>query len=316
MTAPHIRPHTTQRPSLLHQVAVAALRLLRVRASGSAAKMPAKLAKRDARGGIGEPGAATVRGLTVEQDTEHGWPLWTLAARNVAERSGKIVLAIHGGGYIQEIQDSHYTAYADIVRRSGATIHVPIYPLAPHGTAGTVVPAMAELLAELVAKHGEENVGVLGDSAGAGLALATVQELVRRGATTPAHLVLISPWLDVTISDPRSRRINDPMLNVDGLVAAGKLWAGSLDPMDWRVSPLFGSLDGLPHTAVYAGTLDCLVPDALRLQDRARAENADMTFDIKDGLIHAWAGFTVLREYRSTAPQIVRDLVGSAPVER
>lgn len=88
-----------------------------------------------------------------------------------------------------------------------------------------------------------------------------MQELVRRDETTPSRRVPISPWLDVTVSDPRSRTINDPMLNVGGLVAAGGLWVGSLDPSDSRVSPLFGSLEGLPHTAVFAGTLDCLVPD-------------------------------------------------------
>ena len=52
----------------------------------------------------------------------------------------------------------------------------------------------------------------------------------------------------------------------------GRLWAGDLDPADPRVSPLYGSLGGLPPTAVYSGSLDLLSPEALRLRDRALAE--------------------------------------------
>lgn len=303
-------------PSLSHQSAVALLRLLRVAPGGSPERIPTKLAKRDAQGGDGAPGPSAVRGLTVEQHIDHGWLIWTLKPLRAAERTNRIILAVHGGAYIQEIQNSHYRAYADIVRRSGATVQVPIYPLAPHGTAGTVVPVVADIMSKLVSEHGAAQVSILGDSAGAGLALAAVQELVRRGKTTPSQLVLISPWLDATLSDPRSRAIKDPMLNVDGLIAAGKLWAGDLDPADWRVSPLFGSMAGIPQTSVYAGTLDALVPDSYRLQDQATREGLKITFTIRPGLIHAWAGFTILPEYREAGPSIVRDLVGPSPIAR
>jgi triacylglycerol lipase len=233
-----------------------------------------------------------------------------------AERTNRVILALHGGAYIQEIQNGHYAAYADLVRRSAATIHVPIYPLAPHGTAGTVVPVVADIMSDLVSQHGPEHVSVLGDSAGAGLALAAIQELVHRGTVTPSSLVLISPWLDATLSDPRSLTIKDPMLNVEGLIAAGKYWAGDLDPVDWRVSPLFGTMAGIPRTSVYAGTLDALAPDTYRLRDLAVQAGLDISFTIEPGLIHAWAGFTILPEYHQAAPSILRDLVGASPVAR
>jgi triacylglycerol lipase len=64
--------------------------------------------------------------------------------------------------------------------------------VAPQGTAGTVVPVMADLISSEIDQHGAENVRVLGDSAGGGLALAAGQELVRRGDTVPSRLVLLS----------------------------------------------------------------------------------------------------------------------------
>jgi triacylglycerol lipase len=99
-------------------------------------------------------------------------------------------------------------------------------------------------------------------------------------------MFLISPWLDLAVSDPASAEIDDPLLGVTGLRACGRLWAGGLSPADPLVSPLFGSLAGLPPTVVHAGSLDVLSPDSARLRQRAHAEGADIDVLILDGLVH------------------------------
>lgn len=238
-----------------------------------------------------------------------GWPVWMLRSRS-PRRPARQIVYLHGGAYIGEISGSQYRWCADVVRRTGATAIVPIYPLAPRGTAAAIVSMMADLVDAVVAEHGTGAVAVAGDSAGGGLALATVQELVSRGVQPPARLVLISPWLDVTISDPASAVIDDPLLGAVGLRACGRLWAGALDPAHPRVSPLFGSLAGLPHTDVYAGSLDVLCPDTARLQQRARDEGADITVVLREGLIHTWPMFLFLPEARAARPELHRALAG------
>ena len=152
-----------------------------------------------------------------------------------------------------------------------ATVIVPIYPLAstPQGRAQTVIPDMADLISARVTQHGADNVSVYGDSAGGGMALAVAQLLVSRGEPTPSHMVLISPWLDITMSNPAIASINDPVLRTASLRKAGQQWAGDLSLTDPFVSPLYGSLVGLPPTAVYCGNLDLLAADVLRLQEQA-----------------------------------------------
>ena len=97
--------------------------------------------------------------------------------------------------------------------------------------------------------------------------------------------------------------------------AWGRLWAGDLDPADPRVSPLYGSLAGLPPTAVYSGSLDLLSPDVLRLRERALAEGADITFVLRKGLAHDWADrlALLLPEAAAVRPDIYQQLgiVGS-----
>ena len=83
--------------------------------------------------------------------------------------SGKYVVGLHGGGYVLQPNLFHWLDYAAMARDTGATVIVPIYPLAPQGTAGTVVPDMADLISAQIDQHGAENVSVYGDSAGGGI---------------------------------------------------------------------------------------------------------------------------------------------------
>jgi acetyl esterase/lipase len=193
-------------------------------------------------------------------------------------------------------------------RDTGATVVVPIYPLAPQGTAGAVVPVMADLISAQIDQHGAANVGVTGDSSGGGIALTAVQELVRRGDPVPAHMVLISPALDLTFSNPAIQFVDSPILTATTLRRAQQ-WAGDLPLDDPRVSGLFGSLAGLPPTAVYSGNLDLLSPDVLVLQDKALATpGADFTFILRNEELHVWAATFWLPEAQAVLPDIYQQL--------
>jgi triacylglycerol lipase len=299
----------TRRPSWQHLLAANLLQLTGM-SRRTPEKLHASIAKRDAKWTPPKPPARLLAGIQARWSDDVGWPVWTLSADHETGESRGAVIGVHGGGYTSEVVRLHWAFYASVVRETGCDVIVPIYPLAPHGTAATVVPIVADLIAEQVQSRGADRVGVQGDSAGAGLALAAVQELVRRGAEVPARMVLISPWLDATVSDPRSRSVHDPMLNVDGLAEAGRLWAGALQPSDPLASPIHGSLKGLPDTWVYSGSLDILFPDSLRLRERAEAENVDIHFDLRKGLVHVWPAISFIPEAKEVREPILHQLTG------
>lgn len=258
----------------------------------------------------GKPPFFVTAGLNVQRSEFEGMPVYTL--QRPGSTSEEVIVALHGGGYVGQISIFHWMTYARIARDTGATVVVPVYPVAPQGTAAVVVPATADLLSDLIDKRGSENVSVLGDSAGGGLALAAVQELVRRGDPTPSRLVLLAPWLDATVSDPASQTIRDPLLDVPTLRKDGLLWAGGLDPSDPLVSPINGSLEGLPPTYVYSGSLDLLSPGTLRLRERALAEGrTNFTFILRKDEIHDWPTFPFLPEAHRDLPAIERQLLGT-----
>jgi triacylglycerol lipase len=243
-------------------------------------------------------------GETVQHTTYDGM---TVVQITPAHPSGHYVVAIHGGAFIFPPSIFHWLDYTVMAYQTGATIEVPIYPLLQQGgTAGTVVPEMAGLISMEIAQHGAPNVSVYGDSAGGTLALAAVEYMVNQGDPVPASMVLLSPWLNLALTNPNIAFVHDPLLPVGPGQQIGKEWAGNLPENNYEVSPLFGSLKGLPPTYVYSGSLDSLAPDVLVLQQEAVTQAAPISFVLRTGEIHDWVlltpdGFRYL-------PQIYQEL--------
>ncbi len=243
-------------------------------------------------------------GQTVQYSTSNGMSVVQITP---ARPTGEYVVAIHGGGFVLPPSFLHWIHYSVMSYQTGATVQVPIYPLLQQGgTAGLVVPAMANLISEQVALHGPSNVSVIGDSAGGNLALASVQYITGQGLNQPGSMVLLSPWLDVSMTNPNIAFVQDPLLPFGPAQQVGRAWAGNLSVTNPLVSPLYGSMTGLPQTYVYSGNLDILSPDVFRLQALADAANAPVNFVLANGQIHDWIILTL--DGPRYWPQINREL--------
>ncbi|MFJ7203569.1 alpha/beta hydrolase fold domain-containing protein [Streptomyces sp. NPDC098789] len=238
------------------------------------------------------------------------WPVYEVAPRDTEPAAR--VLYVHGGGYVGELVRPHWALVRTLVSEAGARCVVPAYILAPRGTADRTVPVAADLLSGLIASGGAGGTVLIGDSAGAGLALAAAQRLRDRTGAQPSRIVLVSPWLDVTMTHPEQGALEaaDPMLARPGLVEAGRLYAGTLATDDPRVSPLRGSFAGLAPLTVFTGSRDVLVTDSRELVRRARAEGVEVDYHELSGLPHVYPLLPV-PEGRAARAEIVR-LVRSA----
>lgn len=224
--------------------------------------------------------------------------------------SSKVLVYLHGGAYINNLLSFHWDLIGAIGRETGAKMVVADYPLAPKASVDEVYAYMEELYGDLLEQYRAEELIFIGDSAGGGLALGFAQQLVGKGSPLPSQLILLSPWLDVTMSDPDVGEIQprDKMLGIDGLVLCGKAYAKEVDPRDPRVSPIFGSMDNLPKISVFIGTNDLLLVDAKRLCRLLEKEGREFDYFEYPGMFHVWMAVTQLPESRSVVQQ-VGDLV-------
>ncbi len=129
-----------------------------------------------------------------------------------------------------------------------------------------------------------------GESAGAALALGLAIRIATDGTAGPgpAALVLLSPWLDLTLTGSSLAAADDPGLPGDLLVAARRLYKPDERYADPLASPLFGPLAGLPPTLIQVGTREILLDDARRLALRLGEAGVERRLEEWGGMHHAW----------------------------
>jgi monoterpene epsilon-lactone hydrolase len=201
------------------------------------------------------------------------------------------VLFIHGGSYVHEASALHVPFFTDIIGGVRATITMPIYALAPEHGYRVAYTQVRDVYLALRKSHPESPIVLMGGSAGGGFALGFAQSLVEEGISQPDRIVLLSPWLDLGLSNPAIAAVDktDVLLDRDALIPNGLAWAHGDDPAGYRLSPINGSLAGLAPTTVLAGTNDILYPDSLVLEKRARAAGLDFELTSFSGADHVFA---------------------------
>jgi acetyl esterase/lipase len=135
-----------------------------------------------------------------------------------------------------------------------------------------------------------------GDSAGGGLAAATLVALRERGLPRPAGGVCLSPWFDLGIAgETMTTKVDlDPMCKpaLLGMMAAAYL--GGANPQTPGASPLYADLGGLPPMLLQVGTSETLLDDARRFAARAEQAGVPVTLEVWDDMIHVWHAFAML----------------------
>lgn len=192
-------------------------------------------------------------------------------------KTKKAILYLHGGSYIAELTPTYWNFLSDLTQDTGATIIVPDYPLAPQYNYTDVFNMITPLYKQTVKKVKSENLIVMGDSAGGGMALALVQKIGQEELTKPSETILISPWLDVTMENSEITKVQekDKMLNAELLKLAGISYAGEReDTKNYLVSPIYGPIENLENIVIYTGTYDILNPDVHKLQEMAREKRS------------------------------------------
>jgi len=175
-----------------------------------------------------------------------------------------ILLYIHGGAYVFEIDEVHYRFCDEMVDKLNAKVYMPLYPLAPEATYKDA-HKMMEKLYDIILKE-KKPIFIMGDSAGGGFTAALIQTIKKSKKKMPKKIVLFSPWVDMTMSNPDciGTEKDDVTLAVYGTKQAAKLWSNNTNLHNYRLSPIYGDLDRYPDILIYAGTHEIIFSDIIR----------------------------------------------------
>lgn len=229
------------------------------------------------------------QGVATRRTNLGGRPTLELEPANATGR-GRL-LYLHGGGYVIGSPDTHEGLVGELARRAGLRTMSVDYRLAPeHPFPAAVDDGLAAYREVLAAGTDPRDLVMAGDSAGAGVGIATLLAAREAGLPQPAALVVFSPWVDLTLAGAsiRTKEGADPFFTEAGLRAYVDHYVGAGDPAHPLASPVFADLTGLPPLLVQVGANEVLLDDAVRLAGRAGADDVEVTLEIGPGLPHVF----------------------------
>ena len=228
-------------------------------------------------------------GSTVEAVNAGGVPAeWSTTP---GAKTDRVILYVHGGGYVIGSIDSHRHLVTELGRAAGTRTLALNYRLSPENKfpapVEDTVAAYRFLLAQGI-KAG--NIAIAGDSAGGGLTVAAMTAIRDAGLPQPACGFCISPWIDLEGLGGTmvSKASVDPMVQKDGLSGMATAYLQGADPKSPQAAPLYADLKGLAPLLIQVGASETLLDDSIRLAGLAGAADVQVTLDIFPEMIHVW----------------------------
>ena len=224
---------------------------------------------------------------------------------------GTLLIYIPGGGYVNNPLKFHWKIINTLASETDTTVLMPVYPKLPNYNCEQSYKVMTEFYLDVASREGVERIIFAGDSSGGGMSLALAQ-LMRDEypkALQPSDLILIAPWMDVSMENEEIPAYEpvDPMLDIYGAKDLGVKWAGERGVHDPLASPIYGTFENLGRITMFIGTRDMLCPDVLKFSEMLNEQGIEHTLIVEEGLDHPYPLFPIPEAKK--AQQVMFDVI-------
>ncbi len=246
---------------------------------------------------------------SAEYKEKHGMQVFFIEKDKLG-KSDSVVFYFHGGAFISGITDADWEFVDLIAKETGMPVIVPLYQKLPRYTSADAEEGLLKLYKDIAKKKNIKSIYFVGDFSGGNIALSLAKELRDYKLTQPKKLVLISPWLDLTLKnkDISPLEKNDKILGVYGLKKLGKLWSGKKALTNPTVSPIYGSNEDLGEITVYTTKKEILYPDIALYSEVLTKEGIDHKLTVSENLSHGYV-LSDTKEGKQTRREILAEIM-------
>lgn len=206
----------------------------------------------------------------------------------------QVILYLHGGGYIVGTPAGYRDMNWRLAELAGCRVLFVDYRLAPENPfPAAVEDATAAYRWLLEEGFKPEQIALCGDSAGGGLAMATMLNLKNLGLPQPACAALMSPWVDLSLSGSSMKEFDgvDCILTEQALSKMAANYLGDRDRKAALASPLFADLANLPPVSIHVGSHEVLYSDSERLVEAILAAGGKAELEVWQKMPHVFPVF-------------------------
>jgi monoterpene epsilon-lactone hydrolase len=242
---------------------------------------------------------------------------WWCRPRNASKHS--VILYLHGGAYVLGSARAYRNFASQLAKRAGCSVFIADYALAPERPFPHAVQDAQAAYRGLIEQNFED-IALVRDSAGGGLALALLKLTARAArdgiSLCPKAAVAMSPWADLALTGPslQSRAEADPFLTQSALAAAANQYLHGHDARDPDASPLYGNMVDLPPTQIHVGEDEILFDDARRYAERVADAEGTVQLHAWEGMPHVFATNVGVLQAAEAALDAIGEFLRALPV--
>jgi epsilon-lactone hydrolase len=247
------------------------------------------------------PSQITVQSLSCSEVFE------TTVVSNANRTGERVILYLHGGGFIWEMPGTYQSFVASMCLELNANAVIPWYRLAPEHPYPAAPEDCLACYRSLLETVAPENIVLMGDSAGGNLVLATLLRIRQENLAMPRCGVLLSPVTD--LADQSSSWIlngwsgRDPLFPADAF-ALLRHYCGDTPRTEPLMSPYYADLSGLPALLFMVGDTESLLEDSISVAKQARAKGVEAELQVWRGMPHVFPLLHFLPEARRARREI------------
>jgi acetyl esterase/lipase len=224
------------------------------------------------------------------------------------KRSDNLLIFIHGGAFISGPAQHHWGTVKKIAKQTNYKIWMCDYPKAPENQITKISENIDAIYSCALKNHQANHISIIGDSVGGTLTTALIQRLITNKIELPAKIILVSPVMDASMSNPEIEPLEkiDPMLSKTGILSAKKMCAGNKDLKDQIISPLYGDFEGFPKTILFLAQNDIMYPDAKLAEIKMRKNNVNIEVIEGNNMPHIWPFLPVMKEAKTSLNRLIQ----------
>ena len=209
--------------------------------------------------------------------------------------SKKVILYFHGGAFVAKPIFFHWRFLRHIFDQTDATIIAPLYPLGPTYNYKQTYEKILNIYKLLIVSHRASDIILMGDSAGANLALVLGLLLKDLGLEQPSKIIGLSPCPDITLSNPKIKDYEkkDPVLAVKGIKKMIASWVKVGEYSHYLLSPINGNYEGVAEVYIFAGTHEIFYPDIELFKNKLEKQNIKSKFYIYPKMMHVFPAYPI-----------------------
>lgn len=224
--------------------------------------------------------------------------------------SEKLLIFIPGGAFISGPAQHHWDAAKKIAEQTGYTIWMCNYPKAPENKITKISENIDSIYKTALESYQSNQICFIGDSVGGTLTISLMQRLIKKHIELPNKLILVSPVMDASMSNPEIEKIDqiDPMLSKIGVLSAKKMCAENNNLKNEMISPLYGSFEKFPQTILFLAENDITYPDQKLTIQKFIEVKINIEIITGKNMPHIWPLLPVMKEAKTSLNEIIRIL--------